>query len=299
MLFSRVDRGSHKWIDAGNQGKRDELIRKKKRRRNHSAPPFYQGKNKFFSMSESTRKAAGNHSIKTVHDVPLILGNLFLKTIAVSRLHHSAEAICWELPQQSSHQCDQSSTSSCSDSFFCDERELVNIWNSKLQAQGECTCTGDGEICTNKNLKFLRFWDKMEGLSEIIVEYLSYILDNLNNQYTILSVTSGVLHFVGDSLVPDTIDKTARRVPKFSNRLTRSLFFPLHYRPFLVSHEFPYNSFTLNDCFSLGSFGWTLANINLSIPKFEYLYIIYFKTAACDNLFDFLMAIFVCFLEEI
>ncbi|KAH0649536.1 hypothetical protein KY285_034784 [Solanum tuberosum] len=91
-----------------------------------------------------------------------------------------------ELPQQSSHQCDQSSTSSCGDGFFCDEsnehdlmflssgqvlkRELVNIWNSKLRKpQGECTCyTQWGvkrRICTNKNSKLLRFWDKMEGLS--------------------------------------------------------------------------------------------------------------------------------------
>ncbi|XP_049357397.1 uncharacterized protein LOC125822070 [Solanum verrucosum] len=31
--------------------------------------------------------------------------------------------------------------------------------------------------------------------------------ENLKNQDTILSVTSGVLHFIGDSLVPDTIDK--------------------------------------------------------------------------------------------
>jgi len=56
----------------------DELIRKKKSSRNHSPPPFYQVKNKFFAMGESTRKAAGNHSIKTVHDVPLMPGNFFL-----------------------------------------------------------------------------------------------------------------------------------------------------------------------------------------------------------------------------
>lgn len=31
--------------------------------------------------------------------------------------------------------------------------------------------------------------------------------ENLKNQDTILNVTSGILHFVGDSLVPDTIDK--------------------------------------------------------------------------------------------
>lgn len=31
--------------------------------------------------------------------------------------------------------------------------------------------------------------------------------ENLKNQDTILNVTSGILHMVGDSLIPDTIDK--------------------------------------------------------------------------------------------
>ncbi|KAK6805361.1 hypothetical protein RDI58_003146 [Solanum bulbocastanum] len=55
----------------------------------------------------------------------------------------------------------------------------------------------------------------MEGLPEITN---SAGTENLNNQYTVLSVIPGVLHFVGDSLVPNTIDKNCPRVPKFSNR---------------------------------------------------------------------------------
>ncbi|KAK6798021.1 hypothetical protein RDI58_005723 [Solanum bulbocastanum] len=112
ILASRVDGDSHKWIDAGNQGKTDEIIRKKKSRRSHSAPPFYKGKKKFFAT----------------------------KSRSVWRLHCSAEAIRSEL-LQSSRQCDQSSTQKCSKGVFSYERpsvkmELVNIWNSKLQAQG-------------------------------------------------------------------------------------------------------------------------------------------------------------------
>ncbi|XP_069150038.1 uncharacterized protein [Solanum lycopersicum] len=89
MLSSRVDGDLHKWIDAGSRGKTDELIRKKKSTKSHSAPPFYQGKKKFFATAESSRKAAGNKNIMTVHDVPLMP--------AVRRLHHSVEAICLEL----------------------------------------------------------------------------------------------------------------------------------------------------------------------------------------------------------
>ncbi|WMV16511.1 hypothetical protein MTR67_009896 [Solanum verrucosum] len=56
MLSSWVHGDSHKWIGAGNLGKTDELIRKKKSRRCHSAPPFYQGKKKFLATSESSER---------------------------------------------------------------------------------------------------------------------------------------------------------------------------------------------------------------------------------------------------
>ncbi|XP_069150696.1 uncharacterized protein [Solanum lycopersicum] len=64
----------------------------------------------------------------------------------VRRLQQSAEAICSELP----HQYNQSSTPSRGDGVFYDERpsvkmKLVNIWNNKLQSQGECTSTHDEE----------------------------------------------------------------------------------------------------------------------------------------------------------
>ncbi|KAK4712331.1 hypothetical protein R3W88_006844 [Solanum pinnatisectum] len=114
-----------------------------------SAPPFYHGKKKFFATSEFSRKAAGNKNIKTVHDVPLRP-----ETRAVRRLHHSIEAICLELPRQSSHQCDQWKVVVMVSSV---RLKLVNIWNSKLQALGECTSTQDEESkrksCPRSNSK--------------------------------------------------------------------------------------------------------------------------------------------------
>ncbi|XP_016560367.1 DNA mismatch repair protein MLH3 isoform X1 [Capsicum annuum] len=213
MLSSRVDVDSHKWIDAGNQGKTDEPLRKKKKTRSHSAPPFYQGK-KFFATGESSRKAAGNNNIKTVHDVPLIMP----ETRGVRRLQHSAEAICSELPQQSSNQCDLSSTPSYGDSVFFDERpsvktKLVNIWNSNLQTQGECTSTHDKEsneeFAPTKTQSILDSGTKWRDFCpEVTYEMQkSTGTENLKNQDTILNVTSGILHMVGDSLIPDTIDK--------------------------------------------------------------------------------------------
>ncbi|KAK4740130.1 hypothetical protein R3W88_003827 [Solanum pinnatisectum] len=72
------------------------------------------------------------------------------ETRAVRRLHHFSEALCSELPQQSYHQYNQSSIPSCDEFVFSDERpsvkmKLDDIWNNKLQAQGECTSTRDGE----------------------------------------------------------------------------------------------------------------------------------------------------------
>ncbi|XP_015159960.1 uncharacterized protein [Solanum tuberosum] len=103
------------------------------------------------------------------------------ETRAVRRLQHSSKAICSELPQQSSHKCDQSSTQSCGDSVFSDERpsvkmKLFNMWNSKLHTQGVCTSTRYGEskeelscltllvksseVAPTKNSMYLIFWDK-------------------------------------------------------------------------------------------------------------------------------------------
>ncbi|KAG5625017.1 hypothetical protein H5410_010235 [Solanum commersonii] len=158
----------------------------------------------------------------------------------IAQLVSCSKAICSELPQQSSHKCDQSSTQSCGDSVFSDERpsvkmKLVNMWNSKLHTQGVCTSTRYGEskeeVAPTKNSMYLIFWDKWSDFRPVItVKYLSYISDkrywnSLKNQNNILNVTSGILHFVGASLVPDIIDKTAWwRVPKFFNKLIRSLF---------------------------------------------------------------------------
>ncbi|XP_075091265.1 LOW QUALITY PROTEIN: DNA mismatch repair protein MLH3-like [Nicotiana tabacum] len=207
MLSSRVDEDSHKWIDTGNQGKTDKLLRK--RRRSHSAPPFYQGKKKFFSMSESLRKAAGNNNLKTVHDAPLMP-----ETSAARRLQHSAEAVNWELPQQSSYQCDQSSTPSCGDGIFSNVRpnvkmKLVNTWNSELQTQGEWTSTHNleskEEFASTKTQNFLDSGAKWRDYRPETARGSG--AEDLKNQDTILNVTSGILHFVGNSLVPDTIDK--------------------------------------------------------------------------------------------
>ncbi|KAH0732440.1 hypothetical protein KY289_003628 [Solanum tuberosum] len=82
------------------------------------------------------------------------------------------------------------------------------------------------KFAPTKTLSFLDSGIKWRDFRpEITVEYLNYISDmedfnllqyemqsgtgtyNLKNQDTILNVTSGVLYFVGDLLVPNTIDK--------------------------------------------------------------------------------------------
>uniref|UniRef100_A0A3Q7ETS0 Uncharacterized protein n=2 Tax=Solanum lycopersicum TaxID=4081 RepID=A0A3Q7ETS0_SOLLC len=73
--------------------------------------------NGFMLEIKSSRTAAANKSIKTFRYVPLMP-----ETRAVRRLHHFAEAICLEFPQQSYHQFGKSSTPSCGDGVFSDER---------------------------------------------------------------------------------------------------------------------------------------------------------------------------------
>ncbi|KAG5623138.1 hypothetical protein H5410_008356 [Solanum commersonii] len=128
---------------------------------------------KFFATNESSRMTTGNNNIKTVHDVPLMQCNL--------PLSHSAKAICSELPQVSSHQCDQSSTQSCGDSVKC-ANETVNIWNSKLKTQGGAQVPAMGSQKKVNQSCHLRILEQK--------------ILNPKNQDTILNVTSGVLHFV-------------------------------------------------------------------------------------------------------
>lgn len=89
------------------------------------------------------------------------------ETRAVRRLQNSTEAICLELQQQSSHQCDQSSTPNCSDGVFSDERPSVKM-NSKLQTPGECTSTRNGkskeEFAPTKAKSFLYSGTSIERL---------------------------------------------------------------------------------------------------------------------------------------
>ncbi|XP_055802753.1 uncharacterized protein LOC129871956 [Solanum dulcamara] len=62
---------------------------------------------------------------------------MFFSTVQKLELHGDCSILqkLLRLPQQSSHQCDQSSTQSCADSVLTDER---------LQALVECTSTHDG-----------------------------------------------------------------------------------------------------------------------------------------------------------
>ncbi|KAH0745121.1 hypothetical protein KY285_006778 [Solanum tuberosum] len=99
---------------------------------------------------------------------------------AVRRLHHSAEAICAELP-------------------------LSHPINYEMQSSSGT--------------------------------------ENHKNLDTILNVTSGVLHFVGDSLVPDTIDKNCPEGAKVLQHVDKK-FIPS------VASKAP-------DVTDQGSFGWT------------------------------------------
>lgn len=103
------------------------------------------------------------------------------------------------------------------------------------------------------------------------------------NQDTVLNVTSGILHFLGDSLVPNTIDRNCLGGAKVLQQVDKKfipivvssqhntwynwsgLFCPFHSWPFLVSHEFPYNKFTLTIDFLRDRLVRLVANINLSI----------------------------------
>uniref|UniRef100_M1BJ49 Uncharacterized protein n=1 Tax=Solanum tuberosum TaxID=4113 RepID=M1BJ49_SOLTU len=97
----------------------------------------------------------------------------------------------------------------------CDFLELRSIRNNFLSPPQRT-----GEFAPTKTLSFLDSGIKWRDFRPEITSGTG--TDNLKNQDTILNVTSGVLYFVGDSLVPDTIDKTAWRKVLLSYYLTSS-----------------------------------------------------------------------------
>ncbi|KAL3382415.1 hypothetical protein AABB24_002119 [Solanum stoloniferum] len=84
------------------------------------------------------------------------------------------------------------------------KRELVNIWNSKLQAQGECTCTRDGELkeefAPTKTKNFIDSgiqWRDFRTLQTVLEQKILII----SILYSVSLLASCI---VGDSSVPDT-----------------------------------------------------------------------------------------------
>ncbi|KAG5623925.1 hypothetical protein H5410_009143, partial [Solanum commersonii] len=95
--------------------------------------------------------------------------------------------------------------------------------------------------------------------------------ENLKNQDTILSVTSGVLHFIGESLVPDTIDKNFLKGAKVLQQVDKK-FIPIvaSTTPAIIDQSLLVMFFTTNQFKVLHSLKESLPRITLVHPSVSF-----------------------------
>ncbi|KAL7192834.1 hypothetical protein ACSBR2_024616 [Camellia fascicularis] len=196
--------------DVVDEGLKDPIVYqqkgyvcKRRPKRSHSAPPFYRGKKKFFTLNTHLAMEAKK-----------------LKAQAINNAPTSQETSGLKHPQQSSGECqlysepnsvedpliytgpDRKKAHDTKDIKKCDTQksEDLNIYSKDLVE--DCTLKETHDPL-DSGLK----WQK--SCLRTAVEYLSRgdKLHNLHNESNILDVSSGILHLAGDSLVPESINK--------------------------------------------------------------------------------------------
>ncbi|KAF5937980.1 hypothetical protein HYC85_025486 [Camellia sinensis] len=191
--------------DVVDEGLKDPIIYqqkgyvcKRRPKRSHSAPPFYRGKKKFFTLNTHLAMEAKK-----------------LKAQAINNAPTSQETSGWKHPQQSSGECqlysepnsvedpliytrpDKKKAHDMKDIKKCDTQksEELNIYSKDLVE--DCTLKETHDPL-DSGLK----WQK-----SCLRTARGDKLHNLHNESNILDVSSGILHLAGDSLVPESINK--------------------------------------------------------------------------------------------
>ncbi|KAL7244437.1 hypothetical protein ACSBR1_016648 [Camellia fascicularis] len=170
--------------DVVDEGLKDPIIYeqkgyvcKRRPKRSHSAPPFYRGKKKFFTLNTHLAMEAKK-----------------LKAQAINNAPTSQETSGLKHPQQSS---DKKKALDMKDIKKCDTQksEDLNIYSKDLVE--DCTLKETHDPL-DSGLK----WQKC-----CLRTARGDKLHNLHNESNILDVSSGILHLAGDSLVPESINK--------------------------------------------------------------------------------------------
>ncbi|GMP32184.1 hypothetical protein CsSME_00006061 [Camellia sinensis var. sinensis] len=191
--------------DVVDEGLKDPIIYqqkgyvcKRRPKRSHSAPPFYRGKKKFFTLNTHLAMEAKK-----------------LKAQAINNAPTSQETSGWKHPQQSSGECqlysepnsvedpliytrpDKKKAHDMKDIKKCDTQksEELNIYSKDLVE--DCTLKETHDPL-DSGLK----WQK-----SCLRTARGDKLHNLHNESNILDVSSGILHLAGDSLVPESSNK--------------------------------------------------------------------------------------------
>ncbi|KAF5453802.1 hypothetical protein F2P56_023521 [Juglans regia] len=207
--YTRVDKYESQRDTMGYQDSEQDRVPKKRSRRSLSAPPFYRGKRRFFSLNCPSIMKAGKPGAKIFHNaLPYPEDDLLKHAKQPSGAHH-----LYFKPSSVEHLLSDNSLA-----FRLDVEKMTSISaNLKENEEGdtvEQSCYFGSQDMAPGNVFFskktqdsMNSWSKWRSFSSQITNKNKSC--DTNNESHILDISSGFLHLAGDSLVPESINKNS------------------------------------------------------------------------------------------
>ncbi|XP_024976995.1 DNA mismatch repair protein MLH3 isoform X2 [Cynara cardunculus var. scolymus] len=165
-------------------------------RRSRSAPPSYRGKKKFFALTSWTTIKSGKSCYKALHNAPTLQEDSHLK-------HLQKSSGVDHLSQNEGPAIDSQSKSRHDKKKIIDKAEISDY-------EGEAAhwldvYETDSGVTSKENQGALDFGGKWRNECHRTTSMENP--DDHTNQDSILDISSGILHLLGDSLLPKSITK--------------------------------------------------------------------------------------------
>ncbi|KAI3747662.1 hypothetical protein L6452_10231 [Arctium lappa] len=187
---------SSSYADGGKSKIAQCRLKNKNPRRSCSAPPFYRGKKKFYALNSWTTVKSGKSCYQTLHNAPTLQDDSHLK-------HIQKSSVVDHLSMNDGSAIDLRSKARHDKKKIIDKAEISD-YEGEAARWLDVYNTDSG--CTSKeNQGALDFGGKWRNGCHRTTSIENP--DDHINQDSILDISSGILHLLGDSLLPKSITK--------------------------------------------------------------------------------------------
>ncbi|KAG2695162.1 hypothetical protein I3843_07G002300 [Carya illinoinensis] len=199
--YTRVDKYESQRDTMGYQDSEQDCVPKKRSRRGLSAPPFYRGKRRFFSLNCPSIMNAGKPGAKIFHNAlsypeddmpkhakqPSGAHHLYFKPSSMEHLLSDNRLDVEKMTSISANLKEKEEGDTVEQSCYFGSQDMAPVFFSK------------------KTQDSVNSWSKWRSFSSKITNKNKSC--DTNNESHILDISSGFLHLAGDSLVPESINK--------------------------------------------------------------------------------------------